>query len=100
MYLQVHDTCQDKRILSCVCRSISVPGLVSRIQWGIVNRKSTSDKLQKVVRYNKCAPPNVASNGGSHPQTVVGGLLGERLLTGNHWRTPAQGAGVPLPDVF
>jgi hypothetical protein len=98
MYLQVHDTCQDKRILSCVCRSISVPGLVSRIQWGIVNSTSTSDKLQNVVFY-KCAPPTAASDGGSHPQTVDGGLLGGRLLIGNHWRTPVPGVGVLLPDI-
>jgi hypothetical protein len=78
MYLPVRDTCQDNRILSCVCRSISVPGLVSRIQWGIVNRKSSSDELQNFVFYTMCPPPAAASDGGSHRQTVGGGLLGER----------------------
>lgn len=73
--------------------------LVSRIQWGIVNRTSSSDELQNVVLYITCAPPATAHDGGSHRQTVGGGLLGELPLIGNHRRTPASVVGVLLPDI-
>ena len=86
-------------MLSCVCRSISVPGLVSRIQWGIVNRTSSSDELQNALFYSTCAPPAAAHDGGSHRQTVGGGLLGERPLTGNHWQTSLSVVGVLLQDI-
>ena len=46
-----------------------------------------------------CAPSAAASDGGSHRQAVGGGLLVERPLIGNQWRTPVSVLGVLLPDI-
>jgi hypothetical protein len=50
MYLQAHFACQDKRILSYVCRSISLPEVLYWTQQGIARRVEL--QLTKITFYD------------------------------------------------
>jgi hypothetical protein len=53
MYLQVQFTCLDNRMLSCVCKSISFPTVLSRVQWEVGRREE--DQSTKVIFYDVCS---------------------------------------------